>query len=275
MIGNMNLRIIVNYSVIILSLCFFVFSGTVIFLGNSAANSNPEIVQVHPITNTIIINETESIAFSVEAVDRDGDILKYRWELTNINTKSTKIVSQQHTYTYVTDYTSAGVYVLNLTVEDVSVNSSEVHREWDITVMETNRPPVIDIIEPINPDPRINHNELLDFQVGVSDPDPDEVLIITWYLDGEKGATGPDTYTFVPSSYAEGRHVIAVGVDDGKEVTYYSWNVTVIEKPVVESSEGLTWEEWTQIGYVLLLIIILLTVIVIIVGVKGKKNKGK
>ena len=153
------------------------FCGLMVIPGYTAENSAPEITGYTPEESEITISETDSAAFSAAAVDADGDALTFSWELTNLNTMDSSIVSTQHTFTYVTDHNSAGIYVLNLTVEDVTTNSSKAYQEWDITVNENNRAPSINILEPLDPKPRMDTDESMNFRVSYEDPDIGDELV--------------------------------------------------------------------------------------------------
>jgi hypothetical protein len=234
--------------------------------GQGTANSAPEISSYLPIEDELTISETESISFSVDAVDADGDALTYSWEITNLNTMDSSVVSTQHTYTLVTDYNSAGVFVLNVTVEDINSNSSQTYHEWDIIVNEKNRAPSINVMEPLDPRPGMNTDEKMNFRVSYEDSDINDELVIRWLIDGEEVATGLTEYEYFPQSYSAGTHIIMVQVTDGKDVTRYSWNVTVSEPPDAnDRTDGLDWNEWAKIENVLLISLAIVPILAIVV----------
>jgi hypothetical protein len=240
-------------------------------------NTSPEITGFTPEETQITITESDSAAFSATAVDADGDVLTYKWELTNLNTKASSIVSTQHTFTYATDYNSAGVYILNLTVEDITSNSSQAYQEWDITVNENNRPPTINVLEPLDPRPIIKTDMSLKFRVSYEDSDIGDEMTIVWLIDGENASSGLETYEYYPQSYGMGYHIVTAKVSDGKDESTYTWNVTVKENGrAVDNSGGLTWDDWAKIENVILIVLFIspvIAVIVIVIIFQRKKHR--
>ena len=102
----MNLRIKINIFIILTFLIISGFCGLSVTPGFAAENSAQDITTFYPEETELTIIETESIAFSAAAVDADGDALTFQWELTNLNSMDSSIVSTQHTFTYVTDHNS-------------------------------------------------------------------------------------------------------------------------------------------------------------------------
>jgi parallel beta-helix repeat protein len=237
-------------------------------------NTKPQINSVSPVPSPIEINETKWIEFTIDAIDPDGDLLLYKWKLG----KTT--VSDDEYYNFTTDYLSSGIYILNLTLQDVGTNSFAISYLWEITVTDVNRLPTIEVIEPITPDPKMKEDTSLQFQIAAHDPDPYDVknLLITWYFDDVVAQSSGSTYTYHADYAAAGDHVVTVVVSDLKDNVEYSWNLTVENVVEVEETEkeegalGLSWDLW---GILLEVIVLSSTGILAFIGYqKLRKKKG-
>jgi len=80
------------------------------------------------ITEDQSIDEGDSLNFFIVASDPNGNDLEYEWLLDGEN------VSIENTYTFLTDESSAGGYVITLFVTDNSGNRNELNYLWNITV---------------------------------------------------------------------------------------------------------------------------------------------
>ena len=80
----------------------------------------------------VMVRETETVSLSPQATDPDGDEITYQ-------------ISDPvgDTGTWQTTYDDAGVYTVKVTATDGQLDSS---REVKVTVVNVNRPPVIDDI---------------------------------------------------------------------------------------------------------------------------------
>ena len=91
-------------------------------------------VNVAPVLDTITdstVNEGATINLNPTATDPNGDPLTYTY--TGWMTSSS----------YTTDYTDSGVHTVTVTVSDGTLTDSQ---DVSITVLNTNRPPVLDPI---------------------------------------------------------------------------------------------------------------------------------
>jgi parallel beta-helix repeat protein len=200
-------------------------------------NSQPQISSQSPDQMQIVLNESETQEFSVDAQDPDGDILYYKWKLG----KTT--VSNDDFYLFETDYQSAGTYVLNLTVQDVGENSKVLYREWNIIVNNKNLIPEIVVVEPTSKNPKIKEGDSLRFIIDESDPDSETTPTITWYLDGEVAQSGGSSYTYVADDLASGNHEIKAVVNDSLDSTEYAWDLSV-QDVIEEELMGLSYDAW-------------------------------
>lgn len=205
-------------------------------------NSKPVINSISPQPGSITLNETESLEFYVSAEDPDGDLLLYKWKLG----KTT--VSDDEYYLFSPDYESAGTYILNLTIQDVGERSFTLSYEWDITVNNENRLPQIEVKEPITKELKMKEDTSMKFLIDESDPDPEDVLQITWFFDDTVVQSAGSSYTYFADYSAAGEHVVTAMVGDGTDSVEYSWNLTVEDVQVGEATiYGLNWDQWSII----------------------------
>ena len=84
--------------------------------------------EILPPEGDLEIDETETIEFSIDAYDPDGNDLEYSWQVDAVE------VSTEASYYFETDYTSAGDYVVTLDVTDNFVSRNELNFLWNVTV---------------------------------------------------------------------------------------------------------------------------------------------
>ncbi|UCE38454.1 MAG: hypothetical protein JSW00_04285, partial [Thermoplasmata archaeon] len=208
-------------------------------------NSRPNVTSIDPLTGQFRINETESLDFSVEAEDPDGDFLLIKWKLNKVT------VSDDDYYLFETDYESAETYTLNLSVQDIGENSFTLYYEWTIVVQDVNRMPSIGGQQPVEKEHTMKEDTSLKFTIEGSDPDSEDTLQITWYVDDVAAQSGGSTFTYHPDFTAAGDHVVRAEVNDGTEGVDHSWDVTVEDVAEKELGEerlaGLTWDQWSII----------------------------
>ena len=103
----------------------------------SSASSTTTNINQPPVLNTIAnitVNEGATVALSPAATDLDGDALTYTYS------------GWMTSSSYTTNYTDAGTHTVTVTVSDsILVDTQDVN----ITVLNTNQPPVLDSITDI------------------------------------------------------------------------------------------------------------------------------
>lgn len=179
-----------------------------------------------PIINSSIpeddpqIRENESIDFSVNATDADGDPLSYQWFLNGGEIPGLDAPA----YKFSSDYSSAGTALVEVQIRDPE--EAMASREWRLTILNQNLPPVINTWSP--PDNlAINETEAMAFSVAARDPDGQQPAY-KWFLDGAGIATGQD-YTYTSSFNSSGNHTIRVVVSDGELAVFRQWILTVLD----------------------------------------------
>ncbi|MBN1968585.1 MAG: choice-of-anchor D domain-containing protein [Candidatus Delongbacteria bacterium] len=206
-----------------------------------------------------IINETETLNFSITANDPDGNDLGYSWKVNGTE------VSTIANYDFTTDYTSAGNYVVTLFVTDnfakkqISskkvTNSpskkdtkSNVSYTWNVTVNDVDQNILVTNLNYANVDGGIwtpvdqiiNETEALNFGITAIDPDGNN-LEYSWKLGGTEVSTTAN-YDFTTNYTSAGSYVVTLNVTDNyakktsskiskvkeqKSSLNYTWNVTV------------------------------------------------
>ncbi len=232
-------------------------------------NSKAIIIFMQPAVGKIELNETETVDFSISAVDPDGDLLLFKWKLDRTT------VSDGEFYEFKTDYDSEGVYNLTLTVQDVAKESFILSFGWEITVHKKNRLPTLEIIEPVAKNSIIEVDESIKFSILTSDPDIEDAPKISWYFDEVIDQQEGSSYTYTADQKAIGEHEVKVVISDGIGSVQYTWNLT-IEKRVVDSGEKLFGQTYDWWGLVLAIISGIATIILFIFGfIKRQKKTSK
>jgi parallel beta-helix repeat protein len=178
-------------------------------------DSPPTIDSFTPTDIEPEVNEGDSLEFTHTSSDLDGDPLTYSWLLDSVEQ------STSQNWTYSPSYDDAGVHNVTLVVSDGELTDSQ---QWTVTVMNVNRPPIIDTYYP-STDPTINEGESQEFNVTYHDPDGAAVSV-QWYLDGTPTTTD-DSYTFASDYDSAGIYNITVVVSDGLAQAFYEWDLTV------------------------------------------------
>lgn len=173
------------------------------------------------------INENEALNFSIDAYDPDGTSLDYTYKLDG------EIVSQTNSYTYQSDYQSAGQHNITLLVKDQFGSKSSLNYSWNVNVLEVDRPIVINSVLPTNGGSlSIFEYETISFSVDAYDPDGND-LIYSWTLDGAF-LSNQNTFTYNTNGSSAGNHDVVVIISDGssKNIVTIEWEVEVIQQAI-------------------------------------------
>ena len=165
-------------------------------------NRAPIITSYYPLTNPII-NEGESQNFNVSAYDPDNDTLSFKWYLNDY------LVSTTTTYTYNANYESAGTHVIKIVVSD---SKSNVSMEWNMTVNNVNRAPVLNTIG----NKSVAEGELLEFSISGYDSDGDSLSYSVHDLPvGATFNTITKEFSWTPDYDQSGVYYVTFVVSDG------------------------------------------------------------
>ena len=177
-------------------------------------NRAPVINSYSP-SGDVVMTETQSKDFIINATDPDGDALVYNWTL-----NGTQVGSNLKTYHFATNYSSNGTYILIGKVSDANLH---VQHRWNITVLNLNRAPTAKLTVDYN---TRNVTELFSFN-GSGSTDPDmEVLTYSWQFGDGNVSTGAQ----VTHSYSKaGTYQVNLTVTDPFGAnSRASLNVTVV-----------------------------------------------
>ena len=188
------------------------------------------------------INETGVLNFSITATDPDGNTLGYNWKLDGVEVSTTDL------YDFITDYTSAGNYIVTLDVTDNFGVSDSIRKEtgptdnvlnysWNVEVVDADQPIVVTEILPAPGTLTINEMEVIYFSFAGYDPDGNP-LEYSWKLDGTEVST-TDLYDFTTNYTSAGTYAVTLDVMDNfgavDNTLNYVWTVDVIDvdQPIV------------------------------------------
>jgi peptidoglycan/xylan/chitin deacetylase (PgdA/CDA1 family) len=195
-------------------------------------NRAPSIDSFNPLTDPIIL-EGQQQEFNITCSDEDGDILTVQWYVDDVP------ILMGDSYVFVADFGSAGVYNVTVVVSDGLAQAS---RQWNLTILDVNRPPTIDYYTPVDTTPEVDEGGALQFEHVSSDPDGD-ILFYSWLLDDVEVATSQN-WTYSPSFEAAGTHNVTLVVyDSGGLFDSQQWEVSVLNvnrAPVIDSFYPLT-----------------------------------
>ncbi|MBI2151099.1 tandem-95 repeat protein, partial [Candidatus Woesearchaeota archaeon] len=158
--------------------------------------------------NPVNMIEMESKDFSIIAQNDGSSALAYTWTLDG-NLQSDTDAS----FTYTTDYTSAGEHTLIVTIND---GSASVSKRWDIDVENANRPPVL---APIG-NKEVDENEELSFSLTATDADNDDLTFsATGLPTGVELNEDTGVFAWTPSFTQAGVYTVVFTVTDENDGT--------------------------------------------------------
>jgi hypothetical protein len=233
------------------------------------ANSPPYVTEISHNTSPIVINETEVLDFYVLAEDPDGDFLLMNWTLGG------EKVEDDEDYLFDTDYDDAGIYPLTLTIQDVGEESYILFYSWEIIVKDVNRIPEITVIQPIDKFVTLKEDTSLEFSIVASDPDAEDILHITWYLDDMVVQSEGSSFTYYPDFTAAGKHEVKVVVSDGKEEVEHTWNLEVEDVTEPFSDPFLSSSDLFSLLFIFAIIFIAIVIVIVVVLVVVLSNDKK
>jgi hypothetical protein len=167
-------------------------------------NAGPIIADSSPAGDESVMPENSARKFSVVDISPDLDKQFITWSLDGNNTGITG-----RSYDYSADFDSAGTHVVQADVTDGKLSEK---RTWNVIVTDVNRAPLAVILSPTaKAEFMFGADIVLDGSTS-SDPDGD-FLTMTWSEAGKPLGTGSSLTT----KLSKGKHIITLGVDDGKK----------------------------------------------------------
>ena len=182
------------------------------------------------------LNETESMSFGVNVTDDNmdvGDRVNITWTINGV-VKKVDLNSWTSNFTLTAQYDgnlSAGSYAVAASVVDsYDMDSHDpVVQGWTLTVLNTNRPPLVTMSSPEADALTVTENSAQEFIIDSIDPDGDEVTV-QWKLDNRTipGTRDQSSVTYSPDYNSSGVHVLKAQMTDSLGgVTERAWTVTV------------------------------------------------
>ena len=170
-----------------------------------------------------IINETEYISFIVTASDVDGDDLIYSVSGVPVTaTTEYDPAIEGMNFSWTPSYTEAGNYTVKFIVKDEMQYSDVL--EVPITVLDVNRAPVFDSLNPIY---TINESDKLTINLGANDPDGDPIVVWINNSNNASGTLSDDIYEWETDYLANGTYELEFTVSDGDINTTETTTVVV------------------------------------------------
>ncbi len=155
------------------------------------------------------IAENSPLSFTILASDSDLPLNTLTYSASNLPVGA-NFNAATRTFTWTPTYTDAGTYsAVHFEVSDGIATSSE---DITLTVTNTNRPPILDLIG----NQSVAENILLSFGVSGSDPDGDSLIFAATNLPA--GATFDDInklFSWTPSFSQSGNYSVTFSVFDG------------------------------------------------------------
>jgi flagellar hook assembly protein FlgD len=198
-----------------------------------------EPINVSPVLGSLedhAIPEGERLAFSVEAVDPDGDPVSLEAQLARgepLETIGAVFIDHgdgNGTSTWTPDFDQAGEYLVTFTVSDGEFEDSET---ITITVVNANGPP---LLAPIG-DQAVNEGQTLTLHLTATDPDGDVLTYSASLLPvGASFEPVTGTFSWIPGSDQAGTYTVTFTVSDGELSDEETITITVTDVPLVLTS---------------------------------------
>ena len=181
------------------------------------------------------VHENSTLNFTLNVFDSEGDEL-----FMNATGLPSGAEFSNVTFSWTPNFEQAGNYSVMFNASDGLLSDYE---EINITVINTNRAPVISSVSP-GTNGSVDENSSLEFTAAASDPDGDAVAY-NWVMNNEK-VSDTDTFVFSPGFEDAGIHLLSVIASDGnlsdiEEITITVNNVN--RAPVLEHIGNQTVKE--------------------------------
>lgn len=164
-----------------------------------AAPVPPIIRRVHPSIapdQEIVVTEGEQLAFSIEAESPQNSLLRYAWLFNGQRRGKGK------TWTYRPDFNAGNTKLQEVKALVTDQNNFRVERTWKVRVTNVNRPPHIAAASPQGEAVEVSSGDKQNFFVRASDPDKDDSLAYTWFLDGQEITRGQQLGLHSPPTFS-------------------------------------------------------------------------
>jgi hypothetical protein len=209
---------------------------------------------------------SDVVIFWASVTEPDGRPLSFKWTINEVGLNN----QTNYTMTYKVPYTPKAPRTDYISVE-ISNGYLSVKRDWELSVLPSNRAPIISSIMPADAAVIVeSKTKTVDMSVTATDPDND-TLSYTWTLDGTSLSSDAMNCTFDPNKYSAGDHVVRVEVSDGKALVFNEWTMIIL--PGGKTHNPTT--DWGEVlMYALLAFIVLLLCGVVFVESYRRARSG-
>jgi len=175
------------------------------------------------------VNEGEVLELRIWAVDPDGDSIILNTDSIPTNAEFEDSGSGAGLFTFSPDHDQAGTYHVVFIASDGLLADSELVQT---TVLDVNRPPVLDSIGP----QQVYEGDTLEVRISSSDPDGDSIFLSADGLPAnaafEDSGNGTGALVFTPDSTQAGSYEITLVASDGDLADSQAIDITVIDSAV-------------------------------------------
>lgn len=197
----------------------------------------PLFNKTYPITDKVIINETENISFFIDYHDFDNSNVSINWYVDNLLIDNTNILN----YTFFTNYTSSKNYSIKVIINDNSSNSTN---NWNIEVLNLNRVPVVE-------DLSIKTVEFMDeliFNITSSDLDLDN---LTYKINDSHFVNINNTFFCNTSYFDIGNFTFEINISDSLSIVKKNISIIIVDTiyPIFGNNENIILEEGHRLTY--------------------------
>ncbi|HIH42732.1 TPA: S8 family serine peptidase [Candidatus Woesearchaeota archaeon] len=167
--------------------------------------------------NDLTLSENSLATITASATDPDNDAITY----TINNTRFVKNSSSNNIFTWQTSYDDAGIYNLKIIATDGAL---EVYQNIKVTIENTNRAPIIEIISPIN---RIPGDSIF-VTINATDLDND---LLSYAINDSRFSKTDNQFSWYTSKSDQGTYNFLVTVSDGNVFSTMPFNVILTPNP--------------------------------------------
>jgi len=199
----------------------------------SKLNHRPRIIYWQPLAFDVSIDENETLRFNVTATDPDADPLGYDWYVdgARCNACANKTLLDFNARYLGANSSQLSPYNVTVVAYDDGAPSLNASHSWNLTVVNVNRPPVINLTLPASATPSVPENSSAAFAIDCFDPD-NETLSMNWTVGGVLRAAGAKEFTLKTNytgNMSAGWYLVTANVTDGAAFDSHTWNLTVLD----------------------------------------------
>ncbi|GEM_PF-2551470 len=171
----------------------------------------PAIDVAKPIEASLTIDEGQSIEFNVQGSDLNKDPLMYNWKFDGNE------AGKEQSYTYQSDFESAGTHTVKVDVSDGLSTASKI---WSVNVRNVNRQPVLEHFGDIN----AKETDKIVITALATDDDKDS---ISYSISDRRFAQENNVFIWQTDYDSAGSYDVTVSASDGTDTVDQPFKVDV------------------------------------------------